>query len=98
MVDEVPVMITAVIFAMIVMLIFVNTVSKFIDKHPGLKILALSFLILIGFVLTLEGFHVKVEKGYIYFAMAFSLAVEIVNIKLRNRRKQAKVELNQPYR
>ena len=98
MVDEVPVMITAVVIAMIVMLIFVNTVSRFIDKHPSLKVLALSFLILIGFILTLEGFHVKVEKGYIYFAMAFSLAVEIINMKLRARRKQPKVELNQPYR
>ncbi|MBT5926509.1 MAG: TerC family protein [Verrucomicrobia bacterium] len=98
MVKEVPVMITAVIIAMIVMLIFVNTVSKFIDKHPTLKVLALSFLILIGFVLTLEGFHVRVEKGYIYFAMAFSLGVEIVNMKLRNRRKKSKVELHQPYR
>ncbi len=98
MVKQVPVMIAAVVIAMIVMLIFVNTVSRFIDKHPTLKILALSFLILIGFVLTLEGFHVKVEKGYIYFAMAFSLGVEMVNMKLRSRKKQAKVELHQPYR
>ena len=98
MVKQVPVMITAVVIAMIVMLLFVNTVSRFIDKHPTLKILALSFLILIGFVLTLEGFHVKVEKGYIYFAMAFSLGVEMVNMKLRSRKKQRKVELNQPYR
>jgi predicted tellurium resistance membrane protein TerC len=98
MVKQVPVMITAVIIAMIVMLIFVNTVSRFIDKHPTLKVLALSFLILIGFVLTLEGFHVKVEKGYIYFAMAFSLGVEMVNMKLRSRKKQSKVELHQPYR
>ena len=98
MVDQVPVMVAAVVIAMIVMLVFVNKVSHFIDKHPTLKVLALSFLILIGFVLTLEGFHIEVKKAYIYFAMAFSLGVEMVNMKLRKKRKQSKVELKQPYR
>ena len=72
MVDEIAIMVTAVIVAMIVMLIFVDTVSSFIDQHPTFKILALSFLILIGFVLVLEGVHREIPKGYIYFAMAFS--------------------------
>ena len=98
MVDQVPVMITAVVIAMIIMLLFVNAVSRFIDNHPTLKVLALSFLILIGFVLTLEGFHIKVEKGYIYFAMTFSLGVEMVNMKLRKMRKASQVKLKQPYR
>jgi len=98
MVKEIEIMITAVVIAMVIMLIFVNSVSRFIESHPTLKVLALSFLILIGFVLTLEGFHVHVEKGYIYFAMAFSIAVEMVNMRLRKKKKQAKVTLHQPYR
>ena len=98
MVREIPIMVTAVVIAMAVMFFFVNAVSRFIDAHPTLKVLALSFLILIGFVLTLEGLGKHVEKGYIYFAMAFSLGVEIINMKLRKRRKKSKVALSQPYR
>lgn len=97
MVQEVSIMVTAVIISMVIMLLFVNSVSRFIEAHPSLKILALSFLIMIGFVLTLEGFHVAVQKGYIYTAMAFSLVVELINIKLRKRHRTHKVKLNQPY-
>jgi predicted tellurium resistance membrane protein TerC len=98
MVKEVPIMVAAVVIAMVIMLFFVNTVSRFIEAHPTLKVLALSFLILIGFVLTLEGFHVEIQKGYIYFAMAFSLGVELINLKVRGRRKKTNVSLHQPYR
>jgi predicted tellurium resistance membrane protein TerC len=96
MVKEIYVMIAAVIIAMVVMLVFVNKISAFVDRHPTIKMLALSFLILIGTMLVAEGFHQHVNKGYIYFAMAFALGVEILNIRLRT--KAPKVELHQPYR
>ena len=96
MVRQIGVMIAAVVLAMIFMLIFVGRISAFIDKHPTLKMLALSFLLLIGFVLVAEGFHQHISKGYIYFAMAFSVGVEWLNIRLRA--KQQRVELHQPYR
>jgi predicted tellurium resistance membrane protein TerC len=98
MVRQIPVMIAAVIVAMLFMLVFVNKVSVFIDRHPTIKMLALSFLILIGFALVAEGLHREIPKGYIYFAMAFSLAVEMLNIRTRTRSKATKVELHQPYR
>lgn len=97
MVDEIAIMVTAVIIAMIVMLVFVDTVSSFIDKHPTFKILALSFLILIGFVLVMEGLHREIPKGYIYFAMAFSVGVEMINLKIRKRTSK-KLELRKPIR
>lgn len=96
MVKQIGVMIAAVIIAMIIMLVFVNKISAFVDRHPTIKMLALSFLILIGTMLVAEGFHQHVNKGYIYFAMAFALGVEILNIRLRT--KAPKVELHQPYR
>jgi predicted tellurium resistance membrane protein TerC len=96
MVKQIGVMIAAVILAMIVMLIFVNKISAFVDRHPTIKMLALSFLILIGTMLVAEGFHQHVNKGYIYFAMVFALAVEFLNMRLRT--KAPKVELHQPYR
>src|SRR5262245_53961461 len=95
MVKQIGVMIAAVIIAMIIMLVFVNQISDFVDRHPTIKMLALSFLILIGCVLVAEGFGQHVSKGYIYFAMAFSVAVEMLNIRMR---KAQKVELHQPYR
>lgn len=97
MVDEIAIMITAVVVAMGVMLVFVDTVSEFIEKHPTFKILALSFLLLIGFVLVMEGLHKEVPKGYIYFAMAFSFGVELVNIRIRKKNTKRR-ELNQPFR
>jgi predicted tellurium resistance membrane protein TerC len=96
MVKQIGVMIAAVIIAMVVMLVFVNKISAFVDRHPTIKMLALSFLILIGTMLVAEGFHQHINKGYIYFAMVFALGVEILNIRLRT--KAPKVELHQPYR
>jgi predicted tellurium resistance membrane protein TerC len=85
------VMITAVILAVGVMLAFAGTVSRFVDKHPTLKMLALSFLILIGVMLIAEGIGTHIDKGYIYFAMAFALVVEFLNLKVR-KRARAKVK------
>ena len=96
MVQQIGVMIAAVIAAMIVMLVFVNQISDFVARHPTIKMLALSFLILIGVMLVAEAFHQKIPKGYIYFAMAFSVGVEMLNIRLR--KVSEKVELHQPYR
>ncbi len=84
--EEVIIMIIAVIIAMIVMIVFSGKISDFINRHPTLQVLALSFLILIGFMLLVEALHYHVPKGYIYFAVAFSLAVEFVNIKIRTRK------------
>lgn len=83
MAKQIPVMIAAVVAAMIVMLVFAGQVSSFVDRHPTIKVLALSFLILIGVLLLAEGFGTHMNKGYIYFAMAFSLAVECVNMRIR---------------
>lgn len=83
MVKQLGVMIAAVILAMVVMLLFVNQISAFVDRHPTIKMLALSFLILIGTMLVAEGFHHHVNKGYIYFAMVFAMVVEMLNIRTR---------------
>lgn len=80
---DLPVMITAVVISMFVMLLFAPYVSDFINKYPTMKILALVFLVAIGVLLMLEGAHVHVEKSYIYFGMAFSLIVEMMNIRFR---------------
>jgi predicted tellurium resistance membrane protein TerC len=96
MVQQIGVMIAAVIIAMIIMLVFVNQISDFVGRHPTIKMLALSFLILIGVMLVAEAFHQKIPKGYIYFAMAFSVVVEMLNIRMR--KVSQKVELHQPYR
>ncbi len=84
---ELILMIIAVIIAMIVMLVFSEKISKFISKHPSLEILALSFLILIGCMLVVEAFHNEVPKGYIYFAVFFSMSVEFINIRLSKKRR-----------
>ena len=81
--DKLWVMITAIIISMAVMLAFSGRVSQFIDRHPTLKVLALSFLILIGVLLVAEGIGTHINKGYVYFAMAFSLVVEMINMKVR---------------
>ena len=88
MVDEIPVMIAAVIVAVAVMLFSVGPISRFIDQHPTVKILALSFLLLIGLTLLLEGLHQHIPKGYIYFAMGFSLLVEMINLRIRTKAKE----------
>jgi predicted tellurium resistance membrane protein TerC len=92
------VMIAAVVIALVFMLLFAGRISDFIHRHPSLKMLALSFLMLIGFALVAEGFHKEIPKGYIYFAMAFSVGVEVLNIRMRAKHKPAPVELHQPYR
>ncbi|MDX5346570.1 MAG: TerC family protein [Hymenobacteraceae bacterium] len=83
--NEIAVMVIAVILAMGIMLAFAKYVSDFVNKHPTVKMLALSFLILIGFMLVVEALHMHIPKGYIYFAMFFSLLVEMLNMKLRKR-------------
>ncbi len=91
MADHVAIMAIAMLIAVTVMLVFVNAISDFVNRHPSMKILALSFLILIGVMLMAESFDQHVNKGYIYFAMAFSLVVEVINI--RTRKQQRPVEL-----
>ena len=83
--NQIPVMIAAVIFAMLVMLLFVNQIGAFVEKYPTIKVLALAFLILIGTLLLAEGFQQHISKGYIYFAMCFSVAVEVINIRVRTQ-------------
>lgn len=88
--NDLPVMITAVIVSMFVMLFFAPYVSDFITKYPTMKILALVFLVAIGVLLILEGTHIHIERNYIYFGMSFSLVVELLNIRLRKVMHQAK--------
>jgi predicted tellurium resistance membrane protein TerC len=96
---KVPVMIIAVIIAMIIMFFFSNRISIFIHKHPTLKMLALSFLLMVGFSLFFEGLepihHTHIDKGYIYFAMAFSFGVEMLNLWMRKKRPKP-VSLKEP--
>ncbi|MGI4841257.1 MAG: TerC family protein [Janthinobacterium lividum] len=90
MVSHVPVMIAAIVVAVLVMMLCAGVISDFIDKHPSLKMLALSFLMVVGTVLIAESFDIHVPKGYVYFAMAFSLAVEAINIKMRTSHAKKK--------
>jgi predicted tellurium resistance membrane protein TerC len=85
LVDHVSLMAVAIVLAVGVMLIAAGPIGAFVDQHPTIKILALSFLILVGVTLMVEGFDVHVPKGYIYFAMAFSVAVEMLNIRMRRK-------------
>ncbi|MDP8939617.1 MAG: TerC family protein [Actinomycetota bacterium] len=99
MVDELAIMIAAVVIAVIVMLISAEAISGFVNRHPTVKMLALSFLLLIGFTLLLEGFDQHISKGYIYFAMGFAVFVEFLNLRLRSRRRETPqpVDLHQRY-
>ena len=94
MAKQISVMAIAMIAAVIVMLLFVNKISDFIERHPSMKILALAFLILIGVMLTAEGTGQHVSKGYIYAAMAFSLLVELLNVRFRSKRGRTPVDLH----
>jgi predicted tellurium resistance membrane protein TerC len=85
MVDDIMVMIIAVMIAVGFMMIFAGSVSDFISRHPTVKVLALSFLLLIGTTLIAEGFHVHFQKGFVYFAMAFSVFVEMLNIRMKTK-------------
>ena len=96
MASDVRIMIAAVVIAVLVMMVSAGSISAFIEKHPTMKMLALSFLLLIGVVLIADGFGQHVSKGYIYFAMAFSLFVEILNIRIR-RPIEPPVHLHQSY-
>jgi predicted tellurium resistance membrane protein TerC len=88
MVPHIPIMITAMVLAVIVMLIFADSVSGFINRHPSMKVLALSFLLLIGVLLVADSFDRHINKGYVYFAMAFSFVVEMINMRVRKRSRR----------
>jgi len=85
MVNQIPVMVTAIILAVAVMIFAANPVGEFIDRHPTIRVLALAFLILVGVVLIADGFEFHVPRGYVYFAMGFSIAVEAINLLVRRR-------------
>jgi predicted tellurium resistance membrane protein TerC len=93
--NDLRVMVTAVVLAVIVMMVAAEPISVFVEKHPTVKVLALSFLLLIGLSLVADGMEQHIPKGYIYFAMAFSVFVEMINIRVR--RKSRPVKLHQPY-
>jgi predicted tellurium resistance membrane protein TerC len=95
MANDLPVMVAAVVAAVGVMMLSADGIAGFVDRHPTVKILALSFLLLIGVSLIADGLHQHIPKGYIYFAMAFSVFVEMVNLRVRTRAKP--VELRHPY-
>ena len=97
MVDHILIMIIAVIVAAFVMIFTAKPIGDFVEKHPTIKILALSFLLLIGFTLIVEGLHQHIPKGYVYFAMGFSVFVEMINIRVRDRQVKP-VNLRDPYK
>jgi predicted tellurium resistance membrane protein TerC len=96
MVDTVAVMIAAVIVSVGLMMLFARSIGTFVSDHPTIKMLALSFLLLVGMALVADGLGNHVPKGYIYFAMAFSLAVEMLNLRMRSKRAKP-VRLREPY-
>jgi predicted tellurium resistance membrane protein TerC len=96
MVDELAIMILAVIIAIVIMLFSAGAISNFVNQHPTVKMLALSFLLLIGLTLLVEGLHQHIPKGYIYFAIAFSVFVEYLNLRAK-KPKEAPVQLHEPY-
>jgi predicted tellurium resistance membrane protein TerC len=96
MVEQISIMVTAVIVAVLFMMLFAAPISHFVERHPTVKMLALSFLLLIGVVLVAEGWDQHIQKGYIYFAMGFSVFVEMLNLKLRGL-KATPVKLHEPY-
>jgi predicted tellurium resistance membrane protein TerC len=98
MVDHVSIMIGAVVVSVGLMMLFARAIGNFVSAHPSIKMLALSFLLVVGVMLIAEGFDHKVPKGYIYFAMAFSVAVEMLNIRMRKRKPADPVHLHEPYK
>jgi predicted tellurium resistance membrane protein TerC len=94
MAEDVGVMVAAVVIAVGFMMVFAGPVSNFVDRHPTVKMLALSFLLLIGLALVADGLNQHIPKGYIYFAMAFSVGVELLNLRMRRGKA---VKLHQPY-
>ncbi|MDH4066602.1 MAG: TerC family protein [Acidobacteriota bacterium] len=97
MADELAVMVLAVVIAVAIMMVSAAAISDFVNHHPTVKVLALSFLLLIGVSLVAEGFDHHIPKGYIYFAMAFSVFVEAINVRVARRRKVEPVKLHQSY-
>lgn len=97
MVNELAIMITAVIIAALVMIWSAKSIGEFVEEHPTIKILALSFLLLIGFTLIVEGLHHHIPKGYIYFAMGFSVFVEMLNLRMRRKLEPDPVKLRHAY-
>jgi predicted tellurium resistance membrane protein TerC len=95
MVEEIAIMVIAVLVAATVMIISADPIGNFVENHPTVKMLALSFLLLIGFTLIVEGLHQHIPKGYIYFAMGFSVFVEFLNLRMRKSRDP--IKLHQPY-
>jgi len=91
MVDRIEVMIAAVVASVGLMMLFAGAIGRFVSEHPTIKMLALAFLVVVGVVLIAEGFDQTVPKGYVYFAMAFSLGVELLNIRMRKRSKKPTV-------
>lgn len=91
--NHIPIMVAAIVIALTIMLLSASAISAFVEKHPTLKILALSFLLMVGLTLFVEGFGVHVPKGYIYSAMTFSLLVETLNIRLRKKTHNTPVQL-----
>ncbi|MEO8506232.1 MAG: TerC family protein, partial [Betaproteobacteria bacterium] len=96
MVSEIAVMVAAVVVSVALMMLFAGAIGRFVSAHPTIKMLALSFLFVVGVALIAEGFDKSVPKGYIYFAMAFSVCVEMLNLRVR-RKKTAPVHLRQRY-
>jgi predicted tellurium resistance membrane protein TerC len=98
LVQNVSIMISAVVGAVAFMMVFAGPVSAFVDRHPTVKMLALSFLLLIGVMLMVEGFHAHVPRGYVYFAMGFSMFVELLNQRAARKKKPVEpVKLHAPY-
>jgi predicted tellurium resistance membrane protein TerC len=97
MVDELAVMIAAVVVSVALMMAFAGAIGRFVNEHPTIKMLALAFLVVVGVVLIADGFEQHVPKGYIYFAMAFSIGVEMLNITMRRRAKRAATRLRTAY-
>lgn len=96
MVDDVWVMVTAVVVAIVIMLFASGPIAEFVERHPTVKMLALSFLLMIGLTLLVEAFHVHIPKGYIYSAMGFSVFVELLNLRARAAKTTPPVELHKP--
>ena len=97
MVEEIGVMFAAIVIASVIMIMSADGINRFVHNHPTVKILALSFLLLIGMTLVAEGMHHHIPKGYIYFGMAFSVFVEFLNMRLRSRNSAEPLKLHMPY-
>ena len=93
--SQIPVMVAAIVVAVVVMMVFSRVISDFVHRHPSIKMLALAFLLMIGLMLVLEGAHHHIPRGYVYFAMAFSVGVEMLNIRAQSKARP--VHLHDPY-